>query len=85
MLGHELAVVVVADRERTTREALRVRRVTRRRPGSSSFRRALDAILGRPPAVAPPVRSARALARDLGGAVSAVSARPGDTHGQGAC
>ena len=84
MLSHELATTVVAERDRAIRAAARAHlRPTRPSRAARTVARLGAALRGHPaPRTA---RSPRTIARELGGAVTGVSARAGDTHGQGAC
>lgn len=84
MLAHELLGALAADRERTFRERRHARALARRGRAPSRLRDRLLAFL-RPRPGLPPARSARVVARDLGGVAPGVSGRAGDTHGQGAC
>ena len=84
MLSHDLATTVVAERDRAIRAAVRAHlRPTRPSLAARTVSRLGAALRGRPER--PTARSPRAIARELGDAVAGVSARAGDTHGQGAC
>ena len=89
MLSHDLATTFVADRDRAIRDASRARIVPARPSLVARVVSRLASSLR--PRTSPRPRPARgatrvpgARARELG-AVTGVSARPGDTHGQGAC
>lgn len=84
MLSHDLAMTVVAERARAIRDVARARALPAR---PSLLARAVTRVAGalRPRPQPRAVRSPGTLARDLGGVVAGVSARAGDTHGQGAC
>ena len=77
MLSHDLATTFVAERDRAIRDATRMRGLPSR-PSRLSRLVARLAFTMRPRTERPSTRSARTL-------VAGVSARPGDTHGQGAC
>jgi hypothetical protein len=84
MLSHDLATTLVAERDRAIRDALRMRALPARR---SLIARAVArlAVAMRPYPEPRASRPRTTIARELGGAVTGVSARAGDTHGQGAC
>jgi hypothetical protein len=84
MLTHDLAITLVAERERAIRDAIRSRGLP---PRPSLVSRAWARLAGamRPRGDRRASPSPRLTPRDLGGAVTMVSARAGDTHGQGAC
>jgi hypothetical protein len=84
MLLIDHAAAIQADRERDIRAAARARMVASR-PSIVARIRARIVARGRTEPTRPVTRSPRTLARELGDAVSAVSARASDTHGQGAC
>ena len=84
MLSHELATTVVAERDRAIRAAVRAHlRPTRPSLAARTMARLNAALRGHHER--PAARSPRTIARELGEAVAGVSARAGDTHGQGAC
>ena len=84
MLSHDLAMTVIAERDRAIRAAARAHlRPSRPSLAARTVARLGAALGGRPEPRA--ARSPRAIARELGDAVAGVSARAGDTHGQGAC
>lgn len=84
MLTPELAAALMAERDRDIRDAARARRLSARPSVASRARARLAAAL-HPADVHTPSRAPRALGRELGEAVSVISARSGDTHGQDAC
>jgi len=83
------AVALVAERERDIREAARARQLPARFSFLTRARKRLAAVLlsmPEPPTPErPSSRSPRVLGRGFEEAVSTVSARACDTHGQGAC
>jgi hypothetical protein len=83
MLSHDLATTVVTERDRVIRDVLR----SHARPARPSLLARVVALLGGARQARPGRRPGAASTRlaDMGGAVSAVSARARDTHGQGAC
>jgi hypothetical protein len=83
MLSHDLATAVVAERDRVIRDALR----SHVRPVRPSLLARTVALLSGARQSRPGRRPAGASTRlaDMSGAVTAVSARARDTHGQGAC
>ena len=84
MLSHDLATTLVAERDRVIRDAIRARALPAR-PSVLARAVARLAVAMRPYPEPRAPRSSGTIARELGGAVTGVSARAGDTHGQGAC